>query len=155
MSDLPSLLLVITCNMVLIGFLNRIKRAATANFFFHFHCSLPCSAMSFQQFFKKGHERNRLIGRKSKMSQNLIVKPAIVQPIFSLNIQELEILIATYRLYFDNTKTSLFQEINSSKANTLLSFSQSAFTQEVNLENHSSFVLSTAELSSENLFLTT
>ena len=88
------------------------------------------------------------------MSQKLIVKPAIAQPIFSLKMPESEISITTYLSYADNIKTSLSQEIIRSKANTVLSFSRSAYAQEANLENHPSFVLDTAELLSENLTLT-
>jgi len=63
-------------------------------------------------------------------------------------------VIATYLPYSDNTRNSLFQEITCSKANTVLSFSQTTYTREVSLEKHPSFVLGTAELPSENLKLT-
>ena len=64
------------------------------------------------------------------------------------------ILIATYLPYSDNKRNSLLQEITCSKANTVLSFSQTTYTREVTLEKHPSFVLGTAELPSENLTLT-
>jgi hypothetical protein len=64
------------------------------------------------------------------------------------------ILIATYLPYSSNKKNSLFQEITCAKANTVMSFSQTTYTREVNLEKHQSFMLGTAELPSENLTLT-
>jgi Rad51 len=64
------------------------------------------------------------------------------------------IIIATYLPYSDNKRSSLFQEITCSKANAVLSFSQTMYTRDVALEKHPFFVLGTAELPSENLTLT-
>ena len=64
------------------------------------------------------------------------------------------ILIATYLPDSDNKRNSLLQEITCSKAKTVLSFSKTAYTREITLEKHPSFVLGTAELPSENLKLT-
>jgi hypothetical protein len=67
--------------------------------FFHFHYTLPSSAMSFQQFFKKGHERSYSSREEVKVSQNLIDKPAMVQPIHSSKMSGIETKIETYWLY--------------------------------------------------------
>lgn len=64
------------------------------------------------------------------------------------------ILVATYLSYSDSRRNSLLQEITSSKASTVLSFSKTAYTRELTLEKHPRFVLGTAELPSENLTLT-
>ncbi len=63
------------------------------------------------------------------------------------------ILIATYLPNSEN-RSSLFQEITCSKARTVLYFSKTAYTREITLEKHPSFVLGTAELPSDNLKLT-
>ena len=64
------------------------------------------------------------------------------------------ILIATYLPDSENTRSSLLQEITCSKAKTVLYFSKTAYTREITLEKHPSFVLGTAELPSDNLKLT-
>jgi len=64
------------------------------------------------------------------------------------------ILIATYLPNSENRRSSLFQEVTCSKARTVLYFSKTAYTREITLEKHPSFVLGTAELPSENLKLT-
>jgi hypothetical protein len=64
------------------------------------------------------------------------------------------ILIATYLPDSENRRNSLLQEITCSKAKTVLYFSKTAYTREITLEKHPSFVLGTAELPSDNLKLT-
>ena len=64
------------------------------------------------------------------------------------------ILVATYLSYSDDRRSHLLKEITSSKASTVLSFSKTTYSREVNLEKHPRFVLGTAELPSENLTLT-
>ena len=64
------------------------------------------------------------------------------------------ILIATYLPDSENERSSLLQEITCSKAKTVLYFSKTAYTREITLEKHPSFVLGTAELPSDNLKLT-
>ena len=64
------------------------------------------------------------------------------------------ILIATYRPDSENRRSSLLQEITRSKAKTVLYFNKTAYTREITLEKHPSFVLGTAELPSDNLKLT-
>ena len=64
------------------------------------------------------------------------------------------ILIATYLPDSENERSSLLQEITCSKAKTVLYFSKTAYTREITLEKHPSFVLGTAELPSDNSKLT-
>jgi Rad51 len=64
------------------------------------------------------------------------------------------ILIATCLPDSENMRSSLLQEITCSKAKTVLYFSKTAYTREITLEKHPSFVLGTAELPSDNLKLT-
>ena len=64
------------------------------------------------------------------------------------------IIVATYLSYSDDRRSQLLKEITSSKASTVLSFSKTTYSREVNLEKHPRFVLGTAELPSENLTLT-
>jgi len=64
------------------------------------------------------------------------------------------IIIATYLPYTDNKRNESLQEMTSQRASTVLSLSKTAYTREVTLEKHPSFVLGTAELPSENLTLT-
>jgi hypothetical protein len=64
------------------------------------------------------------------------------------------IIIATYLPCSDNKRSNLLQDITCSKANTVLALSKTAYTREINLEKHPSFVLGTAELPSDNLTLT-
>jgi hypothetical protein len=64
------------------------------------------------------------------------------------------ILIATYLPNSENGRNSLFQEITCTKAKTVLYFSKTAYTREITLEKHPSFVLGTAELQSDDLKLT-
>ncbi len=63
------------------------------------------------------------------------------------------IIVATYPPS-DNKRSRLLQDITIAKANTVLAFSKTAYTREVNLEKHPFFVLGNAELPSENLTLT-
>ncbi len=64
------------------------------------------------------------------------------------------IVVATYLPYSESRRNSLLQEITCARANTVLAFSKTAYTREVTLEKHPSFMLGTAELPSENLTLT-
>ncbi len=63
-------------------------------------------------------------------------------------------IIVTCLPYSDKKRNRSLQEITCSKANTVLSLNQTAYTREVNLEKHPFFVLGTAELPSENRTLT-
>ncbi|MGD6805863.1 MAG: hypothetical protein ACQCN4_02765 [Candidatus Bathyarchaeia archaeon] len=64
------------------------------------------------------------------------------------------IVIATYLPYLDNRRNNVIQEITCAQASTVLTFSKTNYTHKITLEKHSSFVLGTAELPSENLTLT-
>ena len=64
------------------------------------------------------------------------------------------IIIATYLPFSEGRRSSLLQEITCNRASTVLCFSKTAYTREVTLEKHPSFVLGTAELPSENCTLT-
>ena len=64
------------------------------------------------------------------------------------------ILIATYIPNSENKRNNGLQEMSCSKAKTVLYFSKTAYTREITLEKHPSFVLGTAELPSDNLKLT-
>jgi hypothetical protein len=64
------------------------------------------------------------------------------------------VIIATYLPDSENKRSNLLQDITCSKANTVLALSKTAYTREISLEKHPTFVLGTAELPSENLTLT-
>lgn len=64
------------------------------------------------------------------------------------------IVIATYLPYYESQRETLLKELTCSRASTVLAFSKTAYTREVSLEKHPSFVLGTAELPSEDSTLT-
>ena len=64
------------------------------------------------------------------------------------------IIIATYLPHESNRRNSILQEITTSKASTVLRFTKTPYTKEVELEKHSSYMLGVADLTSENQALT-
>ncbi|MCW4023601.1 MAG: hypothetical protein NWF01_01015 [Candidatus Bathyarchaeota archaeon] len=64
------------------------------------------------------------------------------------------IIIATYLPHEGTTRNSFLQEITSAKANTVLRFTKTPYTKEVELEKHPSYILGVADLTSENQVLT-
>jgi hypothetical protein len=64
------------------------------------------------------------------------------------------IIVATYLPYDGSKRNESLQQMTFQRASTVLSLSKTAYTREVTLEKHPSFVLGTAELPSENLKLT-
>jgi hypothetical protein len=64
------------------------------------------------------------------------------------------IIIATYLQHEDTTRNSFLQEITSAKANTVLRFTKTPYTKEVELEKHPSYILGVADLTSDNQVLT-
>ena len=64
------------------------------------------------------------------------------------------IIIATYLSHETSRRNSTLQEISSAKANTVLRFTKTPYTKEVELEKHPSYMLGVADLTSENQSLT-
>jgi hypothetical protein len=64
------------------------------------------------------------------------------------------IIIATYLSHETSRRNSALQEIATAKANTVLRFSKTPYTKEVELEKHPSYILGVADLTSENQALT-
>ena len=64
------------------------------------------------------------------------------------------IIVATYLSHETSPRNSVLQEITSAKANTVLRFTKTPYTKEVELEKHPSYMLGVADLSSENQALT-
>jgi Rad51 len=64
------------------------------------------------------------------------------------------IIIATYLSHESSTRNIVLQEITSAKASTVLRFTKTPYTKEVELEKHPSYMLGVADLSSENQALT-
>jgi len=64
------------------------------------------------------------------------------------------IIIATYLSHESNRRNNVLQEITTSKANTVLRFTKTPYTKEVELEKHPSYILGVADLTSENQALT-
>ncbi len=60
------------------------------------------------------------------------------------------IIIATYLSHDSSRRNSVLQEITSEKANTVLRFTKTPYTKEVELEKHPSYMLGVADLTSEN-----
>ena len=60
------------------------------------------------------------------------------------------IIIASYLTHETSRRNSVLQEITSAKANTVLRFTKTPYTKEVELEKHPSYMLGVADLSSEN-----
>lgn len=64
------------------------------------------------------------------------------------------IIIATYLSRESSRRNSALQEISTAKANTVLRFTKTLYTKEVELEKHPSYMLGVADLTSENQSLT-
>jgi hypothetical protein len=64
------------------------------------------------------------------------------------------IIIATYLPHESSARNSILQEITSAKANTVLRFTKTPYTKEVELEKHPFYTLGVADLTSENQALT-
>ena len=64
------------------------------------------------------------------------------------------IIIATYLSHENSIRNSFLQEITNIKVNTVLRFTKTLYTKEVELEKHPSYMLGVADLSSENQVLT-
>ena len=63
------------------------------------------------------------------------------------------IIIATYLSHESSIRNSFLQEITTAKANTVLRFTKTPYTKEVELEKHPSYMLGVADLTSENQVL--
>ena len=63
------------------------------------------------------------------------------------------IIIATYLSHESSRRNSFLQEITTAKANTVLRFTKTPYTKEVELEKHPSYMLGVADLTSENQVL--
>ena len=64
------------------------------------------------------------------------------------------IIVATYLSRETSRRNSVLQEITTAKANTVLRFTKTPYTKEVELEKHPSYMLGVADLTSENQALT-
>jgi hypothetical protein len=64
------------------------------------------------------------------------------------------IIIASYLTHESSRRNSVLQEITSAKANTVLRFTKTPYTKEVELEKHPSYMLGVADLTYENDALT-
>lgn len=64
------------------------------------------------------------------------------------------IVVATYLSHESSRRNSTLQEISTAKANTVLRFTKTPYTKEVELEKHPSYMLGVADLTSENQALT-
>jgi len=64
------------------------------------------------------------------------------------------IIIATYLSHESSRRNSILQEITTSKASTVLRFTKTLYTKEVELEKHPSYMLGVVDLTSENQALT-
>jgi len=64
------------------------------------------------------------------------------------------IIIATYPSHESSRRNSVLQETTTAKANTVLRFTKTPYTKEVELEKHPSYMLGVADLTSENRVLT-
>ncbi len=64
------------------------------------------------------------------------------------------IIIATYLSHESTRRNSVLQEITTAKANTVLRFTKTPYTKEVELEKHPSYMLGVVDLTSENQALT-
>lgn len=63
------------------------------------------------------------------------------------------IIIATYLSHESNKRNTILQEISTSKANTVLRFTKTLYTSEVELEKHPSYMLGVVEFNPENTTL--
>lgn len=64
------------------------------------------------------------------------------------------IIIATYLSHENSRRNTVLQEITTAKANTVLRFTKTPYTKEVELEKHPSYMLGVVDLTSENRALT-
>jgi hypothetical protein len=64
------------------------------------------------------------------------------------------IIIATYVPQESSSRNDILQDITTAKANTVLRFTKTPYTKEVELEKHPSYMLGVADLTSENQSLT-
>jgi hypothetical protein len=64
------------------------------------------------------------------------------------------IIVATYLPHEGTARNSFLQEITTAKANTVMRFTKTPYTKEVELEKHPSYILGVADLTSENQELT-
>jgi hypothetical protein len=64
------------------------------------------------------------------------------------------IIIATYLSHENNRRNSVLQEITNQKANTILRFTKTPYTSEVELEKHPSYMLGVVDFEPENQTLT-
>jgi hypothetical protein len=64
------------------------------------------------------------------------------------------IIIATYLPHESSRRNSILQEMTTSKANTVLRFTKTPYTKEVELEKHPSYMLGVVDLTTENRVLT-
>ena len=64
------------------------------------------------------------------------------------------IIIATYLSHESSRRNSFLQEVTTAKANTVLRFTKTPYTKEVELEKHPTYLLGVADLTSENQVLT-
>lgn len=64
------------------------------------------------------------------------------------------IIIATYLPHESSRRNSVLQEITTSKANTVLRFTKTPYTKEVELEKHPFYMLGVVDLTTENRALT-
>ena len=64
------------------------------------------------------------------------------------------IIVATYLSHENSRRNSVLQEITTAKANTVLRFTKTPYTKEVELEKHPSYMLGVVDLTSENRALT-
>ncbi len=64
------------------------------------------------------------------------------------------IIIATYLSHENNRRNSILQEITNQKANTILRFTKTLYTSEVELEKHLSYMLGVVDFEPENQILT-
>jgi len=60
------------------------------------------------------------------------------------------IILATYLAHESSRRNSVLQEITTAKANTVLRFTKTLYTKEVELEKHPSYMLGVVDLTSEN-----
>ena len=64
------------------------------------------------------------------------------------------IVIASYLQHENSRRNSILEEITTAKAGTVLRFTKTPYTKEVELEKHPSYMLGVADLTSENQALT-
>ena len=64
------------------------------------------------------------------------------------------IIIATFLSHESSRRNKVLQELTNQKANTVLRFTKTPYTKEVELEKHPSYMLGVADLTSENQALT-